>query len=121
MTLTIDGVNVIPYVASGGLSFQRTDVEGDNGGRTLGGTTIRDRIAQKRRLDVTCRPLGKTECATVLSLLAPESIFVTFSDPVTGGETTAEMYVESVPAQFLFQQKGGRELWGGVTFTLMER
>lgn len=56
MILKIGNLDMIPYVARGGIKWQRSDIEGENAGHMLNGTMRRDRIAVKIRLDVTCRP-----------------------------------------------------------------
>ena len=61
MTLTVAGIDMIPYIAYGGLQWQRADVDGEAAGRALNGDMIRDRVAVKIRWDITCRPLRADE------------------------------------------------------------
>lgn len=121
MTLTIDGVNMVPYIAYGGVKWQRADVDGQNAGRTLAATMVRDRIAIKRRLDVTCRPLTAKEASVVLKAIEPEYVAVTYTDPAEGGNVSKIMYSNNIPAQFLMEKRDGTEWWGGITFPLIER
>ena len=37
MTFTIDGVNILPYIAHRGLKWSRQDVDGPDAGRNLAG------------------------------------------------------------------------------------
>lgn len=120
MTLTIDGVDITPFVAFGGLKWQRSDVDGPNSGRTMDSTMQRMRISTKIRLDITCRPLTQAETQTVLNLVLPEYVTVTYTDPMYG-LVTKEMYSNNNPATFMIKRSNGDELWSGITFPLIER
>lgn len=122
MVLEINGVDIIPYVAFGGFKWQRADIDGPNAGRTLdNGYLYRDRVASKVRLDITCRPLTSKETEIVLSAIYPEYITVTYTDPQQGGVVTKEMYSNNNPASHLIHRRDGSEVWGGITFPLIER
>lgn len=121
MTFTISGRDMTGYIAFGGLKWQRSDVDGPNAGRSMDGTMIRDRRASKIRWDVTCRPLTKHELADVLTLIKPEFVTVTFSDPETASTRTAEFYANNFPAQFAIIHRNGTEYWSGLTFPLIEK
>lgn len=121
MVLTVNGVDMIPYIAKQGIKWTRNDVDGQNTGRSLDNAyLIRDRIAVKVRLDITCRPLKTSEIKTVLQAVYPEYVTVAYTDPMTGGTVTKQMYSNNIPASFLMI-KGTEEWWGGVTFPLIER
>lgn len=119
MILEIDGVDITPYIAYQGLKWQRADVDGPNAGRSMDGTVIRDRIAIKSRLDITCRPLTSAEASKILKLIEPIKVTVRYTDPMSGVKTV-DMYSNNIPAQFLIQRKNGTALWGGITFPLIE-
>ena len=121
MTFAINGVNIMPYIAFGGLKWQRADVDGPNAGRTLDATMIRDRRATKIRWDVTCRPLKGNELATVLTLLQPEFVTLTYHNPVTNSVTTGQFYANNFPVQFVIARKNGVEYWSGLTFPLVQK
>lgn len=121
MVLTVNGVNMVPYVAHGGFKWQRADVDGPNAGRGLDATVIRDRVATKIRLDITCRPLLLAEASIVLTAILPEFVTVTYTDPQVGGPLTKTMYSNNIPAQFLMKDRYGREYWTGITFPLVEQ
>ena len=120
MVFKINGTDITPYIASGGLKWQRQDIDGPNAGRALDGTMYRDRVAVKYRWDVTCKPLTSQETSIVLSLIEPEYIRVPYLDPVTNSETTSECYSNNIPAQYLMNI-GGKEYWTGITFPVIER
>ena len=76
MIFKIDGTDILKYVASDGLKYTRSDLDGPNAGRTLDGVMHRDRVASKIRWDVTCHPLQEEDLAVVLSLIQPENILI---------------------------------------------
>ena len=121
MTFLINGTDITPYIAFGGLKWQRADVDGPNAGRTLDGTMVRDRRATKIRWDVTCRPLIASELATVLTLIQPEFVTLQYLDPVTNTIISGQFYANNFPTQFCMITRGGLEYWTGLTFPLIEK
>lgn len=120
MTFTIDGVDMVPFIALRGMKWQRSDVEAPDAGRTLDGEMHRGRVATKIRLDVTCRPLKSDEASTVLNAILPEFVTVSYTDPMEGN-VSKTMYSNNNPASFLIQHKDGTEWWDGITFPLIEQ
>lgn len=122
MVLSVNGVDLTKYIAFGGVKWQRNDVDGENAGRSVdSGYLYRDRKAIKMRLDVTCRPLTLQECKIVLQSIKPEFVNVKYTDPQEGGDVTRTMYSNNIPATFQMKRRDGKELWGGITFPLIER
>lgn len=121
MVLKIDGTDIAPYIAYGGLKWQRSDVDGEGAGRMLDGTLERNRMATKIRLDVTCRPLKAAEASIVLSAIIPEWVSVTYYDPQMGSTVTKTMYANNNPASYLIKHPDGTEWWSGITFPLIEK
>lgn len=120
MILKIDNVDIIPYIAEGGIKWQRADIDAPNTGRALDSLMYRGRISTKIRLDITCRPLLASELNTVLNLILPEFVTVNYSDPMYG-LVTKTMYSNNNPATFLIIRDNGDEMWNGITFPLVER
>lgn len=120
MTLTIGSVDLTPYIAYQGVKWQRSDLDSEEAGRTLDGVMHRDRVASKRRLDVTLRPVTTSEASTILSAIAPEWVSVTFTDPETGSDVTKTMYSNNIPATYCVK-KGSVDYWSGITFPLIEQ
>lgn len=120
MTLTINGVDMVPYIAKAGLKWQRSDIDSPNTGRTIDGLMQRGRVATKIRLDVTCRLLESQEVSIVLNAIIPEYVTVTYDDPMYG-RVTKTMYSNNNPATYQLKKNSGKEYWGGVTFPLIER
>ena len=122
MRVLINTVDITGYIAFQGFKWQRADVAGPNAGRSIDNAYLfRDRIAIKNRLDITCRPLTGPEASTILKLIEPEYVTVTYYDPQEGKEVTKQMYSNNLPASFLIRRKDGTELWGGITSPLIER
>lgn len=120
MTLTINGVDMVPYIAYGGLKWQRNDIDAPNTGRAMDGLMYRGRVTTKIRLDVTCRLLTASELRLVLNTILPEYVTVTYDDPMYG-TVTKTMYSNNNPAVYQLHKNDGTEWWSGVTFPLIER
>lgn len=118
--ITIDGTDITNYIAHGGVQWSRNDVDGPNAGRTMTGLMIRDRVATKIRLDITCRPLTQTELYTLLNLIYPVFVTVTYEDPMQG-LVTKTMYANNNKASFFRKNTQNKEYWKDVTFPLIER
>jgi hypothetical protein len=116
-------LNLLPYLAFGGLQWQRSDIDGSNAGRSLDNAYLyRDRVATKYRLDCTLRPLTTQEAQLVLKAIKPEFVKVTYTDPELGLRENVEMYSNNVPASFMMVQPNSNiEYWSGITFPLIER
>jgi hypothetical protein len=119
--IKIDGTDITDLIAYQGVQWKRNDIDGPNAGRTLSGLMIRDRVATKIRLDITCRILNREEVRTLLNLLMPEFVFVTYDDPMDG-VVTRTMYANNNEAKFLRSlDNDSDELWDNGTFPLVER
>lgn len=119
--ITIDGTDITDLIAYQGVQWKRNDIDGPNAGHTLSGLMIRDRVATKIRLDITCRQLTLSEVRMLLNLLMPEFVTVTYDDPMDG-VVTRTMYANNNGAQFLMSKNNNtEEMWDNVTFPLVER
>lgn len=120
MVFTIDGVDILPYIAYKGLKWTRSDIDGPDAGRTMDGLMHRQRVATKIRLDITCRPLTDGEASTLLKAILPVYVEVSYTDPMEGTTVTRTMYSNNNPASFLLL-KGTVGLWDGISFPLVEQ
>lgn len=118
---TGEWIDIVPYIAYQGFQWQRSDLDGPGAGRDLTGYLRRNRIASKRRLDVTCRPLKSSEASVVLTAIMPEWVTVRYYDVQEGQVVTREMYSNNHPASYLQKHPNGDEWWGGITFPLIEK
>ena len=121
MTFSINGTDITPYIAFGGLKWSRNDVEAANAGRMQDGTMQRDRVAIKYRWDVTCRPLTAEEQAIILSLIEPVYVSVTYTDPTTNTTQTETYYSNNIPSTFAVRHPNGTEWWTGLAFPLIQQ
>lgn len=121
MTLTINGVDIVPHIAFRGVKWSRNDVDGPDAGRNMAGTMLRQRVTTKVRLDITCRPLKTSDASAVLTAIMPEYVTVVYTDPQTGTTETKTMYSNNNPANYLILRDNGDEYWDGITFPLVER
>lgn len=119
--IKIDGTSITDFVGYQAVNWQKVDSEGANAGMTLSGLTIRDRIASKVRLDITCRPLSGADLRSLLTLLSPEFVSVTYEDPLEG-LVTKSMYTNTNEASILFAKPSySTEYWANIAFQLIER
>ena len=118
--IVIDGTDITDLIAFGGFKWSRNDIDAPNTGRTITGLMIRDRVATKIRLDITCRPLKSAEHSMLMQLIMPEYVQVTYDDPVDG-LVTKTMYANNNSSTFLIKHPDDEEYWGSVTFPLVER
>lgn len=121
MTFTVNGVNLLPYLAGKGLKWQRFDLDSPDAGRTIDGVMHRARITTKITLELTCRPLTTSEASTVLQAIYPEYVTVVYDDPQEGTTVTKTMYSNNNPATFMQEQTDGTYKWEGITFPLIEQ
>ena len=117
---TVNGVNLLNYIAEDGIKWTRFDVEAPDTGRTLDGVMHRGRVASKVRLDITCRPLKTSEAMAVLRAIIPEYVTVRYIDP-QDGSVTKTMYSNNIPTIFATVNPAGTAIWKGLTFPLIER
>lgn len=120
MYLTVNGVDMVPYIAFGGIKWSRNDIDAPNTGRAMNGLMYRGRVTTKIRLDITCRLLKATELSIILNAIYPEYVTVEYDDPMYG-RVTKTMYSNNNPAVFEMIKSDGSEWWSGVTFPLVER
>lgn len=120
MVFKINGVDCLPYVDDGGLSWSRNDIDSDKAGRTMDGTMHRGRVAMKRRLDINCKPLTTQETMVLLNLIRPEFVEVEYTDPMDG-LIYATMYSNNIPATVMTIDNDGNAVWKGIKFPLIEQ
>ena len=120
MTFTINGVNILPYIAFRGIKWSRNDVDGADAGRNMAGEMERMRVATKIRLDITCKPLTAAEASILLKAIQPEYVTVVYDDPLEGTTVTKTMYANNNPASFLMI-KNNIGYWDGISFPLVEK
>ena len=116
----IGSLDLLPYIAEGGILWTRSDVEAPDTGRTLDGLMHRGRVATKIRLDITLRPLKTDEAMMILQAIEPVYVTVRYTDPMYGA-VVKTMYSNNHPAAAATVYDDGVCLWEGITFPLIER
>lgn len=122
MTLIVNGTDIVPYIAYGGLSYQLSDIDDPETGRTMNGTMRRGKIADKEKWKVKCRVnLTTAEMSTVMSAISHQYVSVTFLSPKTNTVVTKTMYVGDRTAAHCIERDNGLILWKDLSFSLIER
>ena len=118
--IVINGTDITDYIAENGIKWSRNDIDGPNAGRTMSGLMIRDRVATKIRLDITCRELNETELNELMLVLYPEFVTVQYRDPLQGN-VSKTMYSNDNSATMNKVDTAGVRQWGTISFPLIER
>jgi len=120
MMLTVNGVNLVPYLVENGYKVTRADGDSSDAGRTMDYVMHRGRIATKFRIDATLKPLSSTTAETILQALMPEYVSVTYTNPWLGGTQTATMYSNNNVAT-VSQSYDGTDYWDLEPIALVEQ
>lgn len=108
------------YIPSGGIQWSRNDIDSNNSNRSqITGKMYRKRIATKRKLSVSMRDMETAKVAQLAKEIAPETIKVTYLDPMDGERTTREFYGSELNSATNYWD-GERVWWSGITFSLVE-
>lgn len=118
--LKIDGHDITDWIAAGGVSWKRNDVEDADAGRTMDGMMHRNRVAIKIRMDITCVPLTTEQMMRLQQLLKPMYITVEYLD-LLEGPVRKTMYSNNIGTNIVLTRRGGVHMWSGMTFPLIER
>lgn len=121
MTFTIGSTDLMPYIADGGLQWTQKDVEGPNAGTAINGDAIRDVRATKYEWRISCMPLTAAELSTILTLIAPEFVTLTYTDPQTNSDTSAQVYINTAGLTFKHRTINGTEYFAGLTFPVQQK
>lgn len=116
--IKINGYDISPWIAARGINWTRKNVEGPNGGTTLNGNTIRDVLASKITLEITCQTIPLETLRILQNLLLPTEISVYYDDPMEG-VVTKTMHCREGKASNVYVRQSG-EMWSGVKFKLEE-
>lgn len=116
--LTVNGVE-LPDPSD--LKVNISDLSSEESGRLQNGEMVKDLVARKIQIDVSWNTLTWEQTSIILSSVE-QSIFLTvvYPDPKVGSYQTKTFYVgdRSAPAVWL---ANGKEYWGGVSFTFIEK
>ena len=125
LTLTIGGVDLLPFVVKGGIEWTRNDVDSSNAGELQDGTIRRDRKIMRRKMQITMRTLTTAEMKIVQQAIYPQWVEVSFLDPLEGEVITRTFYSNNVACTAATEhtlRDGTKEVkWRGFTFPLIEK
>lgn len=117
MVLTVNNIDLTPFLSFQGFKVTRSDVIGPNDGTAMNGTPIRDKVARIEVLEVSLMPVTAAEAKTIMAALDDSVFSVRYSSP-RYGTRTAQMYCESAPASYYVEEHDSKEYWSGISFTL---
>lgn len=120
MEATVNGVNMLPYLAEKGLEITLREIDGDEAGRTMDAFMWRDLRAYKLDISMTCMDLPLVDAIRVCTSIMPEYVQCTFVTPFTG-RITAEFYSNNIPVVCSTVGEHGETLWSGIKFPLIQR
>lgn len=118
--IAINGTDITDWIAENGIKWTRNDLDGPNAGRTLSGLMIRDRVAIKIKLQITCKDLNGAQLNTLLNLIEPVFVSVTYEDPLYGN-VTKTMYSNNNAATLGRVDTSGVRRWNSISFPLIEQ
>ena len=113
----VDGVKMpCPSTWEWGLQ----DVSSSESGRTDDALMHKNRVAQKRKLQVGYNGISAADAHTILAAINPEYISVTYYDLLAGQNQTRTFYVSDRSAPFKWWWTG-KHILSSLTFDLIER
>ncbi|AVH74708.1 DUF6711 family protein [Weissella koreensis] len=104
-------------------SFQVSiqDIDG-NTSRNAQGNMNRDRVAIKRKLQVSWGPCSMAETSTILQAVSDVFIDVTYPDPQDGKIVTRTFYVgDRTAPTYSWNVKFAQFEWKGISFDFVEK
>ena len=117
--IKINNYDITEWIAEKGIKWSRNDLDGPNAGRNLDGTMIRDLVATKVRLDITCNDLYDEELQALLDLIIAQYVEVEYKDPHYGVRTVT-IYSNNHSATASYTDEDGRLVWTDVSFPLIQ-
>lgn len=96
------------------------DISSPASGRTLDGMMHKERVAQKRKLELSFWGLKKSETARVLQAFNPEYIDVEFEDAMTGEREVRTFYTGDKTAP-VWTWTVDNKIYEKISFNLIER
>lgn len=114
---SVDGKKIpCPSVFNWGLQ----DVSDSEAGRDQTAKMYKNRIAQKRKINLSWNGVRPDKIKTILQAFQPEYVMVEYFDPLEGEVVTREFYTgdKEAPVQ---QWTGISKLYTNVSFNIIER
>jgi hypothetical protein len=118
--LIINGHDYSDFVAEDGYQWEDNDIDGDGAGRAMDTMMDRDLLADKTKLQISCRDLLQSESSAILTDIKQEFYEATVLDACKG-EITCQMYTSSRKAAIVVIRDDGEVVWSGLSFSMIER
>ncbi|HCI63587.1 MAG TPA: hypothetical protein DFH97_00790 [Clostridiales bacterium] len=118
--LIINGHDYSGFVAEDGYQWEDNDIDGDGAGRAMDTMMDRDLLADKTKLQISCRDLLQSEASAILTDIKQEFYEATVLDACKG-EITCQMYTSSRKAAIAVIRDDGEVVWSGLSFSMIER
>ena len=118
--LFINGHDYSDFVAEDGYQWEDNDIDGDGAGRAMDTMMDRDLLADKTKLQISCRDLRQSESSAILTDIKQEFYEATVLDACKG-EITCQMYTSSRKAAIAVIRDDGEVVWSGLSFSMIER
>lgn len=119
MEIMINGNPIVKTPSEFKVSIADLD-DGATTTRTADGTLHRDRIAVKRKLEMSWNALTGTELSNLLSSVKDEFFIVSYPDPQTGVSETKTFYVGDRSVAVAVE-KNGILYWDGLSMNFIEQ
>lgn len=118
--LIINGHDYSGFVSEDGYQWEDNDIDGDGAGRAMDTMMDRDLLADKTKLQISCRDLLQSESSAILTDIKQEFYEATVLDACKG-EITCQMYTSSRKAAIAVIRDDGEVVWSGLSFSMIER
>lgn len=113
-------VNNVTMPCPSTWSWGLQDVSAAESGRTTDSIMHKNRVSQKRKIQVGYNGINDTKAKTVLQAINPEYIQVTYFDLMAGENQTRTFYVGDRSGMFKWWWDG-KHILESLTFDLIER
>ena len=117
---TMIKVNGVPIATPSTFTWGLTDVSDSQSGRTQDSLMHKNRVAQKRKIQLGWNNPSKETAASILQAFNPEYIDVTYPDAMSGNDETRTFYVgdRSAPKKMWTVNK---KIYSQISFNIIER
>ena len=117
LTFKINGTEFIDCIAERGIKWAKNDLD-DNAERTQDGVMHRNKITEKRKLDIQLDILTNARMKALTTALNYETVSITFYDPILG-EVVKEFYSTNISCAVSYEYNGVL-YWDSGSFSLTE-
>lgn len=115
--ILVDGIKVkTPSSFTWGLQ----DISGSDSGRTQDTVMHKNRIGQKRKIDLVWAMPTLEEAHVILTAFHPEYVKVTYEDPLEGKRVTKSFYAEDMSAPVKTWSVGNKR-YESISLSIIER